>query len=921
MSTKPVFIYDPSEKPYGPLSNHYKQEFEVRLIELPDPNDYPQGAKKNIERKRIEEIYRNTWPSVTNYIYANLLSIRSDQSGIKSTPADQVIDKFKLFYIQEYKVMLRSAYAKAYVALFNQNPNLIQILTNTGDAKILYISDNLMTGVESSENIKSIPEATNILDQALADDHNKWLIKKTDNDLFVKNPYYRTSVNTNYYGDNIIGEVLMQLRRNLQLVKNKDKIKEKLQKISTMLAVRLALEGRILLNDDLAAYAGSSYEQLAERFVTDKIRKMVLPEDQIQILVNNGRIEHMHELDDPCLLIMRLRQTLEKQQETRRNLGILYKYIDHIIEKNYPKIPKTQYEKARSQQLIKIPFDERISLAHRLYRLYTTGRLQSEELTAEIEQVVKSTNVISTGNDAEIISSNCVRNEVEEQGTPIKEIFFSAKGKGAFLPLSPVIFPTKFLVLDGFKYPSVSHYVGTALIKSCTFLYTSWEEAYMEILKKRVIPENLVLQDFYTTDKISEFYQEQRTKNMENVIQHLAKQALASKFKDRNLQNLLLYTEKSKLVWAEKNDFFLGNGTKEVHGKNIIGKLLAELRDQFYQDRQTEENIGKLSERDIDKLLSDKAFKDGNFLRGWFQMRLEDSCIILTIMRDYAMNKSVPESKLANRKFIKYVFYGIYQHCDSIYRASKKIKVQVPKDFIQLFSDQNPGFCSENKELIDTIWKYLVVTVYYLNQVNTGLLPLVDISGAISRAEYVVTNNRKCIPVYGDQHDDCKASALINLLCALAKFQEKLDVQKITISEHEVSTAVSIILGKKVIVTMEDPDEQKAKEENEDGSDSDQDFAVDAELDSEGEEIDDFAAQLEEELKNMDGEEVFGEEDDKSPVNPDALLDFIPDEYKKYIENKTRFTHIFNRGIQALKQEKINKNVLFNRVNFFSTWD
>jgi predicted NAD-dependent protein-ADP-ribosyltransferase YbiA (DUF1768 family) len=901
MASKVILLYNPSEKPYGPLSNNYRQEFEVRTTELVEiPEKAGKIEKARLEKKKLEQIYRDTWPAVTNYIYGMMLTDPSHRTGIKSSNPDEVLDKFKKFYVEEYKTILHRSYATAYATLLRQVPTIAEFLLATGKAKILYLSGNPIIGVEEQANIQYIDtkNVTNILDQATAE----YI------DLFSsKNSPYITVDQVNYYGDNMIGEILMQLRTNLELLRNQEKSKENILSIQQMLRVRNALEKKILLNNDLLFYTGKTYADLDAMLASQK-QEYIPSEEQLRKMLRQGNIPYLNELADPCLLIMRLRQVLAKQQTDTRNLHILDMYAEYILEKNYSDIRPDQRTEARKQQIIKMNISQRVDLANKLYKLYEDGMLSSR-LSDEIEKYIKTYNIIDTSNDAEVIGSLCEKPIIPD--IPISDqtvIKFAAENSDEFSKkFSPIVYHDRMIVIDSLKYPTIAHYILSLLINQQTL-----SNSYSLLFKFGKIRDKPKSIDFLAIDDLNETYGTIKDNYLEKNLMNLAVLSLNSKFKDRNLQNILLYTNDSKLVWNDHEDYYLGNGTKELHGKNIVGKILERIRDKIIVSRQEEKSLGDLSQGDIDNLFSIKD-PDSNFLKDWLRMRLKDVCTVLTIMERYSDTKNI---QTKNEKFIENVFYGIYHPCDIIYNSAENIKIGKPSvEFTKLIGNIR-GFCADiekSEDLVKVVWKYLVTILYYLN--SQGNTSSIDISKEIAQAEFLVSKNRKCISMYGNQQDDCKASALLNVICSLVNFQKKMGIKNITIESTEINTAVAIILCtpiklEKEAVLLESPDEEEYVQEEGEGEEGGEEGGDD-------EDYEKYAESLEESLLEQQEKEDIGYSPQKYTS---TVLENMPVECRKYILDTSKFLELFDSGIQALKQARGDRDVINNRINFFSSW-
>lgn len=909
MISKPIFLYDPAEKPYGHLSNNYDQKFEVRTTELPRiPLNISKHEKDEYRKLIDDQIYRDSWYTMTNYIYTNMLTDPSNKLRLKSAESTNVISEFKKLYVEEFKKSLNKAYSVAFAALINQSPKIKQKLLDTGNAKLVWISESPIVAISEQNNIEyhDISGTINILDIAISEYVATFA---------HKSPYIVIN-GKNYYGDNMLGEILMNFRRGLNIARDKEKSQEKIKALQRMLLVRKNLEEKLSKKIDLLEYTNKTYEELYEmlgikdqKFMDDKL---------LMNLISKGRIPHLEEVEDPCLLIMRLRQEQEKIQTSMRNSSIFNMYVDYLLEKNYPNISPENRPEARRQQLVKLHTDERVKLTTDLYKLYQRGLL-SDRLSQEMDKHIENYNIINTENDAELVGSKCTKSTQEHILSSDNVVEITDKGQDEYsIMFSRTIARDPLIIIDGLKYPTINHYMFFFLISNLVGMMKGGIALY----KSGKVPLKPQYKDFLSLKDIGEKYKGIKDNHLYNTLASLTRSGLESKFKDRNLQNLLLYTGDSDIIWNDHDDFYLGSGTKEKPGNNTVGKLLRELRRQITHEREQEDKIAELSESDIRELLSSKN-EDSTFLKDWLRMRIKDICTILSIMNDYGESKGIITQ---DENFIRKVFYTIYHPCDTIYRTSEKMRILNPSDEFRDMIRNIRGFCSSDtlsEGLVPVIWQYLVSTLYYLKDNGDGTF--LDISKKIAEAEFMVSNNKTCIPMYGNKQDDCKVSALANVLTSLVNFQEKMDVENITLDDEEFDAAIFIILGKytpkkqanKVIAKKseqtsdEEKDEEKEDEEEDEEEDKEEDKEEDEEEKDYGENDEDFIAELE------SGLEV---EDYSPPRVTDystAVLNHVPE---KYIRDKAKFLTRFHEAINTLKEARGDKEVITNRINYFSSW-
>ena len=117
---KAIKIFDPSEKPFGWLSNNYKYSIQIDNKE---------------------------WYTVTNYIYAKLLRtpILIQQIRLMKNNKD-IKTTFHRLYQEEIDNITKQSIEKGLKIKF-QNKDLAEKLLATGNSPILYVSNNRLLGI------------------------------------------------------------------------------------------------------------------------------------------------------------------------------------------------------------------------------------------------------------------------------------------------------------------------------------------------------------------------------------------------------------------------------------------------------------------------------------------------------------------------------------------------------------------------------------------------------------------------------------------------------------------------------------------------------------------------------------------------------------------------------------------------------
>jgi hypothetical protein len=177
------------------------------------------------------------------------------------------------------------------------------------------------------------------------------------------------------------------------------------------------------------------------------------------------------------------------------------------------------------------------------------------------------------------------------------------------------------------------------------------------------------LNNFMDVDEAELVYREQNNKTFKKLEEIYSRKALVEKFKDVNLQNLLLITNKQTIVWDDPKNLFIGFTKKD----NIIGKVLMDIRDSYEKSRQDTFPFIK-NENAIVKFMAKDAF-----MQSWINMRSLDMCNNLHRFIKY-INK-IDTSIDIDEFFVSSILDNILFPFSIFTEMSRKIDVEVPEFF------------------------------------------------------------------------------------------------------------------------------------------------------------------------------------------------------------------------------------------------
>ena len=266
-----ITILNPNDKFYGKLSNNY-----LYLMKI---------EKKN-------------YPSVTNYIYSNMLSKSYIRARLETlTPVNNVYNTFLELLNLERNSIIKLGMENAYKSKFSQ-PELLNKLMATGNAPLLYMGNDNFLGI---------------------------------------------GVNRN--GFNLIGKYLMQIRKQ-NIMSGQEKEREKIQEqkdqeLYDIYIVYKALESLIIMKqNNLREFIGKTPQEIINMIGIDEVMKnaptlknfikterlRILPQD-LYIAVTNptilAEVVRKKELGNLRVAI------IEKKKRI-----ILEMYVDYLIAKN-----------------------------------------------------------------------------------------------------------------------------------------------------------------------------------------------------------------------------------------------------------------------------------------------------------------------------------------------------------------------------------------------------------------------------------------------------------------------------------------------------------------------------------------------------------------------------------------------------------
>lgn len=881
-----IKIFNPNEKPFGPLSNNFYF-----------PMLFPGDPKK--------------YKSVTSYIYANL-SKSQNQYLLVNTPVKDVFKVWKDTVLPKelisnlYKILEDGISEK-----IDQDEKCKNVLLKTGNAKIEYKDTNPILGTGEDDT------GMNIVGK---------IYQQKRSQLLRVNSVKKKEENQETTIKKIWQSFLAYKYLEYKITREKNSLSSYIDKTNTSIYDEL-----IAQHPDLVASFGIYSElqtQIKEKNLpvsNPRVNQSIIDSlDHDRQLARLARREYLGELvlileaDRLEILLTDYFECLSSKNadkigtsgsinvivskairgfktDTIANQNTFFKNLYELIDKRKngdtninPSIPDSCLDKMIEHiEQLKIPSKEEVQEAKNYNFIKPLGVI---DVTADYDYYTTPHETV------------LVYNEISVPGG-------IAKGNEGIACLS-LMYPSLFSI-SHHVYPTLCHYIYTMLIlalqipqfnirtiydnyvltKHTLNAITSW---YKNQTKDKFPQEQIV---YTTCHAISLSYVELSKNELIRKEKKLLSIALAKKFEDRIMQDILLSTGKNNIIYTDYNDSVLGIGPTKPDAQNLTGKLLVELREQI-KDQRRGEKYHIFKAEDVVFLFQNKFFKS------WIEMRVGDTCKVIRLVRTYVYLKNKKQVEM-NADFVKNVISYIYQPCNLIFSTSDKIKADAPEEFIRIVKIM-PGFKDASLDICNAIWKHMAIMLLFLIEVIDDSSSQ-NLTRILSQIQYLTSSTKNCPSLSGELNnfENCTLIALINIVKNLNKFNQLYSYSS-KIEKLDVEAAVSILLGNDYYNNLE----MKNFIEN----------------------------QLDELTQNLETEESEKEKDDSEAtilIMPDDIEDVYDedeeDEITEYTTQLDTFMVMekeFKMGVISLRsilEEELNitednfeiiKNSFFSGVNF-----
>lgn len=918
-----IYIYDPFIFPTGPLSNHYRHFMRINNI---------------------------NWPTVTNFVYANMLrtpSFRYTLSGaninarkLKEHVIDdrlkQTLDRIQHRQFTDQEIQY---YRNQIISEFSiKNMNIYDKFNH-------YLGQEYQDIVRTSllEGYRALSKHSAVFRDALLATRNRELIYLSQDE--------HLGINGDNQGMNLVGITLAQVRHEMQIELNTnfDENADMYQSmyrsfVATIILKQLAREMKLS-----PAYNGMSVDAIIE--ANPSIANKYMKDSDINSFIeqySKGRRdpELLLEHKNPGALSRSLYTDLRKEQqsiyENKVRYGVASIYIRYMIKKERGEEPSDDTDVVYQLFLSKPTvngvkaYNDMIDAINQI----NYNQIDSQ-LAIEIAQYKMMMHDTFEQNDKAPIASNSSVDSLSadeicrtikmslsdkkstdqpaqqpQQQPPSNDIIY-IHPQSEWTALDPLIQYDRF-VIEQFIFPSVILYVKTKLIAANGY-------GLVKGVLRRGRPtrdaRKMILHDdekhgevFYNLEDIDNIYISDMNTTFTEMFSQLARIGLRRKFEQEYFQNILVATGNSKLVWNDRNDMVLGIGNK--NGLNVVGGILMEMRQEFA--RKSGKNISTNSVNGF--IVSDQ------FIQTWLKMRTADLINISHIGLQYIERVSGLTNKDNINERLQLIVYNIFYGCVN---KAAVIDYRV-RDLIFSYIISNPLFnyeFEENKELneamsnlnvVDDSQRYIIQNqiMSLKNAIKSKAAQYYELLAEYANVfgGYLIGLLVNAIDTMNLQTDKDLRKVVVEYTLLLTGKKQCAEITDDALVNCIISAMKNLLSRISVIKAKYDPDSQI--------STVDIDFAVDIILSV---------------SQQMDYEDIGGRQENVEMIGqgPDAderdnAIEFgfgdeddIPELVTYFDQLGADQPHIladyFIQSIHTIRNAKMNRKILINRINAFTS--
>lgn len=807
-----IKIFDPNDKPYGPLSNRF---------------NYPLFIAKKGEEKRRK--YRN----VDNFIYANILSTPLYNTAIALEKPHKVYETFVMYTRMEQENIVKNALQIALDHKFDNDERLKKMLLSTGNRPLVYLDDNKFLGWKDGD-------GENIYGKYLERLRYKYMTHITKKEQGRREEEKLEELYRNYIAykmlDNFVNKYV-----------NSDDFFDKISILIDKNNSEDIIKEVERISDNSIMPPSTTFEMFKSMY----IKKTLFGDVNIAI-------------HDPTVALYLVLQSklnfLERAKSTLFNNGVFNIYTDYILKTKYDFVDENDYAAVKNQQLsVASERDYNINvtdLKRRVIDLYNKNGLPPEAktnidkyvsdivnkndkmidgLTTLIRQINKKEDDLSkAGGDstsekryklptkrqfktstdtdtkprsgpplipekiADIIKNidqyDKDRREYEQREAEKQAMYMQNRGQpimfmsspsgnetiDMYFELGPYAF-TNFYKVVNFIHPTIMHYILYS--QFLTLPGITVNQAYALLLANPAKVPNTI-SDFKDPMTIGNDYARFLSQSINTKKIEMAETALRKKFENGVMQDILVSTGDMELICIDYNDLVLGKNDKN-EGDNITGRIMMDIRSGIVNARKDEDKV-IVNPDDIYSILRN------SFVRSWIIMRLRDTCTSINFVRNYLYKKYEIEDVKRTEKFVHNVITYVYQPCYEVFKRMKNVELEPSDEFIT-YVKMCPGFKDTEMGVASQLWRRIVVMLTELIKLMKTTPTINDINVALAQLEFI-SANEKCDVIADNDFENCALLSLINVIKRLKIYNTK-SKRDSDIDEEDVKVATNIILG------------------------------------------------------------------------------------------------------------------------------
>jgi len=748
---KKIFIFNPNDKPFGPLSNLYKftDEFVVN-----------------------DQKFRN----ILNYVYnfcgctaleRQILARMTNQFEIHETALKMNRDCYTTFTL--------NALETAYTHLFKKS-DLRQRLLNTGNRNLIYLSRNPIEGMGPNQN------GLNRVGQMLMKLRSQYQKEEINKKPAEESEKYKDYLK--YITYRFLYELIIKGQNNLKEFENMNT-----EQIIDKVGKPAILENAISFDIFSDLYKFRDPEEIIQIKLYPNKLSQILRKKYIEEYRNKLLYDNSLDLTDMYIRYKKIYQgQIVNQEDALKLIKFQPSKYNDLIDRILNLYLQNKLSSKLSDDFNKkfnIPsLDEIENIKN-----YVFSEGQDEEVEELIlDEVEEDINIEKE--EVELISKK------DEQGN----IYFGAGNDGKFDFLDPQYI--HLMSIDGLYYPSVYHY-KVAISISLAMLYTDEKIDISQTYYKKFIPEghiNLLKNpnlnpldfnsyelNFETLTKLNDTVQEQM---FYREIRNRLERAYQIKFNNPELRQLLVNTGDNDLIYSDPNDPILGESTVEMSREqrvntNISGQILMKMRNTFIAEGMVITQIQDKGIR-LDELVGqNKEFMD------WVYMRLDDIIESVKLTIEYLRkNEYVSQNILLKPDLIYFIINNIYANCKDLLISFDKLS-NTPLNVYKYISRRLKQY-GIGPTGITVIWYY----VYSLITQAIEHLGKGDPNKTIQILQSIpeqLKDSLSCEGFYDNQVQNCTLVVIKKLLSKMKNYiQTKYKQYKI--SENDIDYIINMLI-------------------------------------------------------------------------------------------------------------------------------